>query len=114
MNNKHESANLDILRSMAVGLVFSSHFVSTIGNGANSTPWEPAIAGLGTFGVLMFFIHTRRVLMMSLERLERSDVSHVTWSFYVRRVFRIYPASILTVLLISLLEIPALPWGEFQ
>jgi peptidoglycan/LPS O-acetylase OafA/YrhL len=51
----------------------------------------------GLFGVLLFFVHTCLVLMYSMER------SHLTGmpllkNFVIRRVFRIYPLSILAVL----------------
>ena len=53
--------------------------------------------------MLIFFVHTCMVLMMSLER------HHESWSsFMVRRVFRIFPLSMAVVLAVNLLGIPDL------
>jgi len=78
--------NLDVLRSVAVGLVLVGHI-----NGALS----PRHYGTfhGAFGVGLFFVHTALVLMWSLER--RPQVL----DFYVRRVARIYPLAIVVVLI---------------
>ena len=62
---------------------------------------------MGRLGVLMFFVHTSLVLMMSLERTTSGAVpSTVILSFYIRRAFRIYPLSIVTVCSVALLRIP--------
>jgi peptidoglycan/LPS O-acetylase OafA/YrhL len=53
----------------------------------------------------MFFIHTSLVLSMSLARLEQQG-ERVVASFYIRRAFRVYPLSVLTVLLVFALRIP--------
>jgi peptidoglycan/LPS O-acetylase OafA/YrhL len=100
-STKRESANLDLLRSLAVILVFSEHALVAFG-----LPWEGTMLGaLGHLGVLLFFIHTSLVLMMSLERLEESGDGLIR-SFYIRRAFRIYPLAIVAVLLVPLLRIP--------
>ena len=52
---------------------------------------------IGTFGVLLFFVHTCLVLMYSMER-GGLDGPVLAGNFYVRRLFRIYPLSILAVL----------------
>ncbi len=56
-----------------------------------------ATSSLGLFGVLLFFVHTSLVLMYSMERSGLTG-----WllfkNFYVRRVFRIYPLSVVAVL----------------
>ena len=88
------SANLDLLRAIAVVLVLAQHlarrmYIETFA-GMPTSSW-------GVFGVLLFFVHTCLVLMYSMER------SHLTgWplvsSFTTRRIFRIYPLSILAVL----------------
>ena len=88
------SANLDLLRAIAVVLVLAQHlarrmYVENFA-GMPTSSW-------GVFGVLLFFVHTCLVLMYSMER------SHVTsWplltNFATRRIFRIYPLSILAVL----------------
>lgn len=70
-------------------------------------------AALGILGVVIFFVHTSLVLLLSLERIPA-----VGWraasSFYVRRLFRLYPLSILTVLSVLMLRIPADPFLPFQ
>jgi peptidoglycan/LPS O-acetylase OafA/YrhL len=87
------SGNLDLLRSIAVLLVLAQHLCRRLN--VDQVFWMPTTSW-GTFGVLLFFVHTSLVLMYSLQR------SHLTgWplltNFYTRRIFRIYPASILAV-----------------
>lgn len=94
-------ANLDLLRSVAVGLVFIGHMTGMM-----------RIRGLGDighFGVLLFFVHTSLVLMLSMERLRLSGIRLYT-TFMVRRIFRIYPLSVLTVLLVVAFRVPSAPW----
>ena len=55
------------------------------------------IPPIGTFGVLLFFVHTCLVLMYSMERSNLNG-SALVKNFYVRRVFRIYPLSMIAVL----------------
>jgi peptidoglycan/LPS O-acetylase OafA/YrhL len=68
---------------------------------------EKRVSGLGQFGVLIFFVHTSLVLMMSLERHSGA------MDFYVRRFFRIYPLSMLVVGLVTVLRIPSNPAREY-
>lgn len=97
--------NLDLLRAVAVSLVFTGHLAACM-----------RIRGLGDighFGVLLFFVHTAFVLMLSMERLGLNGDKLYT-VFIVRRLFRIYPLSVLAVLLVVTFHIPAAPWlGEF-
>ena len=90
-----ESANLDFLRSVAVLVVFGTHYFDIqYGFGATwSFLWH-----LGQLGVLIFFVHTSLVLMWSLER-SSAQGGQLFGQFYVRRAFRIYPLSIVFVLL---------------
>ena len=92
-----DSANLDLLRAFAVLLVLGAHLFLAIA--PNGVPGLGHFSSLGIFGVLVFFVHTSLVLMLSLERMRERDVSSTTASFYLRRVFRIYPLAIITVLL---------------
>ena len=57
--------------------------------------WIPTSC-LGLFGVLLFFVHTCLVLMYSMERSNLTG-SRLFTNFHIRRIFRIYPLSLLTV-----------------
>jgi peptidoglycan/LPS O-acetylase OafA/YrhL len=96
------SANLDVLRSLAVSFVVISHLLldkSVVNPGGYDTHI------LGTLGVLIFFVHTCLVLMFSLDRQANMRGSNPgTVSFLVARAFRIYPLSIVVVVLLSLIE----------
>lgn len=111
--------NLDLLRAAAVLFVVFAHL---FGLGPD---WKQkgafALHRMGLLGVLIFFVHTSLVLMMSLERLmkEYSDAAFSYWrnvapSFYVRRFFRIYPLAIFVVLGVTLLKIPADPFFPYR
>lgn len=88
---------------MAVLCVYFGHLVGALG--------LAQIGSLGRFGVVMFFIHTSLVLMQSMDRLE--VVAASKWKllegFWVRRLFRIYPLSILVVVVVACLHIPPDP-----
>lgn len=88
------SANLDLLRAVAVLLVLAQHlsvrFHWTARLGMETPP-------IGAFGVFVFFVHTSLVLMYSMER-SHLDGRQLAENFYTRRIFRIYPLSILAVL----------------
>lgn len=90
-------SNLDLMRAVAVILVVFDHTVATAGV-FSFGGWQ--VAGLGTFGVYLFFVHTCLVLMWSLERRP------YTLDFYVRRIFRIYPLAMVTVLGLVLFRMP--------
>lgn len=110
------SANLDYLRSVAVIAVMIDHLVPTLAN--HGTKLHPFIlaftATIGQAGVLAFFVHTSLVLMYSLERLQQfcSGNAELAYRFYVRRVFRIYPLALATIVLVLALGIPAMTWRE--
>lgn len=94
----HES-NLDFLRTIAVVCVVVRHVLNMF----DVRPiWWLNLQALGIFGVLLFFVHTSLVLMISLDRWQR--VGHVSsyrlWAaFLIRRFFRIYPLSVTAVLI---------------
>jgi peptidoglycan/LPS O-acetylase OafA/YrhL len=88
------SANLDVLRAIAVVLVLAQHLarrscVETFA-GMPTSSW-------GLFGVLLFFVHTCLVLMYSMERSQLTGW-RLFKNFVTRRIFRIYPLSVLAVL----------------
>jgi peptidoglycan/LPS O-acetylase OafA/YrhL len=95
------SPNLDFLRAVAVLLVYFFHLFITTG------PRLPDF--LAHFGVILFFVHTSLVLMFSLERIDLRG-QRLFATFYVRRLFRIYPLSIVCVCLIVLFQLPRAPW----
>ena len=103
----HGSANLDLLRTLAVLLVLACHvllFFGLIHRG--DFFWS-----IGSWGVLLFFVHTSTVLMMSIERQIESGAARPYVTFLLRRVFRIYPLSVTTVAAVVLLR---LPLGQFE
>lgn len=92
-------SNLDGIRALAVFLVVVSHLVLQITVGQE--PAGYSIRAMGRVGVAIFFVHTSFVLMASLERHGPAAIP-----FYVRRIFRIYPLSVVIVLLFALLQAP--------
>lgn len=91
--SKGLSANLDFLRAVAVLLVLGQHLTRRL-NGDLTTGMPTSYLGL--FGVLLFFVHTSLVLMYSMERSGLEGKSLLK-DFYIRRIFRIYPLSILAI-----------------
>jgi peptidoglycan/LPS O-acetylase OafA/YrhL len=110
LNRDKELPNLDLLRSVAVLSVLADHVTATHGIAQK----HPFLWHLGYWGVLLFFVHTSFVLMMSLERLRLRDWQ-LHWTFYVRRIFRIYPLSLVTVATALIFHIPHRSWdSQFQ
>ncbi len=99
------SANLDCLRSIAVLAVVACHTLLTLG-------YKPSDAACRV-GVILFFVHTSLVLMSSLERIEQTDAPLFN-TFYLRRLFRIYPLSIFCVAVIVLFQLPRAPWWPWS
>jgi peptidoglycan/LPS O-acetylase OafA/YrhL len=115
------AANLDILRSIAVGLVLLDHVLETVAAKHPGLVFHPYDWCVGRLGVLLFFVHTSLVLNFSMARLG-SNSGRLAWTFLVRRAFRLYPLSILCVLLVFALHVPVMPfhndfawhgWGAF-
>jgi peptidoglycan/LPS O-acetylase OafA/YrhL len=88
----HESANLDLLRSIAVGLVVGSHLAIAL-HGTET----PVMRLAGQSGVAIFFVHTCLVLLRSFDRHGPAAIP-----FYVRRFFRLYPLAVFVVLLVAI------------
>lgn len=96
---RSDSSNLDLLRSVAVSLVVLSHLL--LENSLTGGD-DYHVQTLGTLGVLIFFVHTCLVLMLSLDRQAAYGKEHQgTFLFLVRRAFRIYPLSIVTVIAVA-------------
>jgi len=87
------SANLDFLRAFAVLLVLTQHLCRRLH--VESIASVPTTS-FGFLGVLLFFVHTSLVLMYSMQR-SRLDGGPLLRDFYIRRVFRIYPLSIVAI-----------------
>ncbi|MBX6311470.1 MAG: acyltransferase family protein [Isosphaeraceae bacterium] len=101
------SANLGFLRALAVALVVQPHLFAYFGKPAL---WVFESSELGTLGVALFFVHTSLVLLQSLDQQHRSLGDrhfYLYLTFLMRRIFRIYPQSIVCVLLIAGLLIAA-------
>jgi peptidoglycan/LPS O-acetylase OafA/YrhL len=94
-----DNSNLDLLRTLAVCDVVGFHLLLFFKKGNLGSIWA-----IGRWGVLLFFIHTSLVLMLSLERQEQKLAgTNIFWPFYIRRIFRILPLSMLVVTLIGIL-----------
>jgi len=111
----NDATNLDMLRAIAVLCVFFAHLVlCLVDTGhyqmAGYPFWRLQLTELGHVGVLLFFVHTALVLMMSLERMPGRKL---VLSFYIRRVFRIYPLSIICVGAVLFFQVPQVPDGKF-
>lgn len=99
-----QSTNLDILRAFAVSAVVVDHTLRFFGVERFGVITMEA---LGRVGVLLFFVHTCYVLMLSLKRQHATGVERrQTIAFFLRRAFRIYPLSVLVVSLIVLFGLP--------
>ncbi len=116
----HDSRNLDLLRAVAVLCVFFVHLILCLLDAGRLSGgvWQAQIYRilelLGHFGVLAFFVHTALVLMISLDR---TPSHRLIRNFYIRRLFRIYPLSIVCVLVILLFRVPqqtALPYQPWD
>ena len=101
---EENNSNLDFLRSFAVMLVVAGH----LGEYFGFESFGPFYLGgfLGTLGVLIFFVHTCYVLMLSLERQAASTGRPLFLPFMIRRSFRIYPLSMLAIALIAAFRLP--------
>lgn len=104
MRTTSDSSNLDFMRSLAVLFVVAFH-VLLLFQRTQLGPFN--LHSLGKWGVLLFFVHTCLVLMFSLERQgKRTGDTGLYWVFYARRCFRIYPLSILVVIVVALFRLP--------
>ena len=108
-----DSVNLDVMRSVAVLFVVAFHVALYFGVVPVGSPFRQ----LGHWGVLMFFVHTSLVLMLSLERQRqrRPEQPHFR-PFMLRRIFRIAPLATLVILMIVFLKLPVahLRNGQFH
>jgi peptidoglycan/LPS O-acetylase OafA/YrhL len=71
-------------------------------------PPDSPLMRVGRFGLRLFFVHTSLVLMYSMARRYHGESWRAVFGhFIVRRCFRIYPLSMLVVLVVFLFRIPA-------
>lgn len=113
MDRNTASPNLDVLRSLAVLFVLLFHLLLYF---QHTTVHQFPLHSIGHWGVLIFFVHTSLVLMYSLERQDlETPLPSLFVQFIVRRIFRIYPLSVLVVLTIALFQLPVghLVHGQF-
>jgi peptidoglycan/LPS O-acetylase OafA/YrhL len=106
-----DSLNFDFLRANAVLIVLVFHVLAFYGI-AKIGPLK--LEAMGLFGVLLFFVHTSFVLMLSLERqVATYGRRRLALIFMLRRCFRIYPLSIFVVGVITLFRLPLAgpPWA---
>jgi peptidoglycan/LPS O-acetylase OafA/YrhL len=100
-----DSANLDFLRTNAVLLVTFFHLLIFFGK----TQLGPLSVrpAMGFLGVFLFFVHTSLVLMFSLERQQEKLGNKTLFrAFMVRRIFRVYPLSVVAVVTTYTLSLP--------
>ena len=112
MSANTNSSNLDFLRAYAVLTVYLGHALQTFH--IETIVGRVTIYDFAQTGVLIFFVHTSLVLMLSLERLRIASVSRLFSVFYIRRAFRIYPLSIATVLIMLAAHVPDFPGHRFS
>lgn len=106
------SNNLDLIRAFAVLCVVLHHLLNAAGRGSDFT-WL-----VGHMGVIIFFVHTSTVLMLSLEQsVHRLSGLSLVVDFCIRRVFRIYPLAMLCVVVTFVGLVPSRPepwpWSTF-
>jgi peptidoglycan/LPS O-acetylase OafA/YrhL len=109
-----DDCNLDFLRAMAVFFVVASHVAYFFGIVTLATL---SVVLIGVFGVLIFFVHTSLVLMFSLDRQWNQRGKHGLFStFMVRRCFRIFPLSVVVLVVIIVFHVPqaVLAPGRFE
>ena len=96
MKAKH--SNLDLVRAIAIVLVILSHLPINF-------PYYYHKQTLGLLGVKIFFVHTALVLMLSLKNNEQNKkIKNTILKFYIQRLFRIFPLSILIVTFLILID----------
>ena len=114
MDARTESPNLDFLRACAVLFVVCFHILLFYTR--SDIIHKEALGGFysfGNWGVLVFFVHTCLVLMFSLERQEaREQVGPMFSPFLLRRIFRLYPLSVLVVLFVAFFHLPVSDIGH--
>jgi len=94
-------ASLDFLRGFSTLAVVGIHWEAMNGQ------LPSALAGLPRIAVLMFFVHTGFVLMLSLERQHARSPDQLWRRFMIRRLFRIYPLGMFVIAVILVFGVPS-------
>jgi peptidoglycan/LPS O-acetylase OafA/YrhL len=108
MNNSglaasHET-NLDFVRALAVLMVVGAHLAWFHGD-VRFGFFQLSL--LGRLGVVIFFVHSGIVNMLSIDRhVQKASTRGLFRSYMTRRCFRIYPLSIVVVSIVFLTKIP--------
>lgn len=106
-SNQFVNTNLDVLRTYAVLSVYFGHLLQVLS--IEKLAGSLTIYTFGKTGVLIFFVHTALVLMMSMSRMNTGTRLAFFASFYFRRAVRIYPLSIAVLTVMVIYRIPAFP-----
>lgn len=91
---------LDFMRAFSTVAVVTIHWMGMTGRFPNFLDTLPRVV------VLMFFVHTGFVLMLSLDRQHAGSAKKLWRHFMVRRIFRVYPLSTFVIAVILLFGIP--------
>jgi len=94
-------STLDFMRALCTLIVVGAHLLAMTGH------FPHVMGGLPRVAVLMFFVHTSFVLMMSLDRQRAQSPDKLWRRFMVRRFFRVYPVTTAVIAAILLFQIPS-------
>lgn len=96
---KKQINSIHYLRGMAALMVVLYHLKSNINNAYAQNDLGDLMFGGGAFGVDLFFIISGFIICYATERVER----HMVFKYIIRRMFRIYPILIISILSIFIL-----------
>ena len=94
-------STLDFMRTLSCIVVVSIHFSGMTGH------LLTVMGRLSRVAVLIFFVHTSYVLMLSLERQLARSSQQLWRRFMVRRFFRVYPLTTFVITAILVFRIPS-------
>lgn len=94
-------STLDFLRAIATVDVVVCHLLGEFQHGSQ------IVTNMGRLAILIFFVHTSYVLMLSMERQQRHSSDRLWGRFMLRRCFRIYPLPFAVLALIVILKVPS-------
>jgi len=89
------------MRALSTVVVVGIHYLGMTGRVPHAMGALPRVV------VLMFFVHTSFVLMLSLERQQIKSPEKLWRRFMLRRFFRVYPLPIFVLAAIILFRIPS-------